>query len=103
IVIESILHSHVSDHADGGHFGDVLPCDIHSAEVFDRWTKALSDAMEAREAKHLHQNGTRPAFSRVLSGEFEAAKSSDGVIEFAQRLGAAAPASSPANGNGATN
>ncbi len=67
-VCPKIVHAHISDHADGGHFGDLpLLFEIHSQDRFSPWIRLLEEIAEER----LDQADALP-FSGHVSLELEA-------------------------------
>lgn len=75
VVRKCIFSAHISDHAQGAHFGDAMPFELHGKDDFERWMRFFNESLEL------------PRFTGLMSCEFEAAPKVEDVKEFARRLG----------------
>jgi sugar phosphate isomerase/epimerase len=85
-VFKRVVHAHVSDHASGGHFGDVVPLRLHEENEFADWLTLLEEIDAAKS--NGNQDESTPPFSGIISGELEACLCLEQVAEMARAIGA---------------
>lgn len=80
-VVDRIVHAHISDHCDGGHFGDAPVGSIHGIAAFRPWLYLLAEINKLRGPASKNRPESAIPYSGLVSVEQEACRSLDALSE----------------------